>query len=149
MNGTWMWWLTRIVLWRYLTCSTTATSYFTRFWSWCLKVGVYYSVFRRSIPQHFWGICCNCSMMKRFYGLSMEFFFFSISAETGISSWSSYNIFFKFLRYTSSENTKYNNRIIIKELLSFVFNSHESARSALFNSGPNREQKAFLHTNYI
>ena len=45
-------------------------------------------------------------MMKIFYGLSTEFFFFfSLSADTGSSSWSSYNIFFKIFRYTSSENT--------------------------------------------
>ena len=30
---------------------------------------------------------------------------YSLSAETGNSSWSSCNIFFKILRYTSSENT--------------------------------------------
>ena len=44
-------------------------------------------------------------MMKRFYGLSTEFFFFSLSADNGSAFWSSYNIFSKILRYTSSENT--------------------------------------------
>ena len=37
---------------------------------------------------------------------STEFFFFlSLSGDSGSSSWRNYNIFFKILRYTSSENT--------------------------------------------
>ena len=62
--------------------------------------------FQKKYTSEFWRICCNCSMMKRFYGLSTEFFFFfPPSPDTGSSAWSSYNIFFKILRYTSSENT--------------------------------------------
>ena len=45
-------------------------------------------------------------MMKRFvYGEHRILLFFSPSANTVDSSWRSYNIFFKILRYTSSENT--------------------------------------------
>ena len=55
--------------------------------------------FQKKYTSQFWRICFNLSKMKRFYMLSTEFFFFSLSAETGNSSWSSYNIFFKILMY--------------------------------------------------
>ena len=70
-----------------------------------LKV-CHYSVFRRSIPQNFeeyvvtaprWtaSICRERKKRRRT----------PCSAHKIFSSWSIYNIFFKILRYTSSENT--------------------------------------------
>ena len=73
----------------------------------CLAVEMwYYSVFRRTIPQNFEEYVVTSPWWKYMYVVSTEFFFFfSLSANTVDSCWRSYNIFFKILRYTSSEST--------------------------------------------
>ena len=66
--------------------------------------------FQKQYTSEFWRISCNCSMMKRFVRAEHRILlFFSLSlimwSLIGDSSWSSFNIFFKNLRYTSSENS--------------------------------------------
>ena len=62
--------------------------------------------FRKKYTSEFWRICFNFSMMKRFVcGEHRILLLFSLPANTIDSSWRSYNIFFKILRYTYSENT--------------------------------------------
>ena len=62
--------------------------------------------FQKKYTSEFWSVCCYCSKMNCQY-LPREKKRRRIRCSTHeiFSSWSSYNIFFKILRYTSSENT--------------------------------------------
>ena len=86
---------------------TVACSSFMPFESCCqFPRRMVASFLRKRYTSEFWRICCNFSMMKRFVcGEYRIFLLFSLSAYAVDSSWRSYNIFFKILRYTSSENT--------------------------------------------
>ena len=62
-----------------------------------------YSVFRRSIPQNFEEYVVTVPWWKAFMGWARNSSSFFLSRRY-CSSWSSYNMFFKILRYSSSEN---------------------------------------------
>ena len=70
--------------------------------SWLLSI---LQCFQKRYTSEFWRICCNFSTMKRFVCGVNRILLFSLSANAVDSSWRSCNIFFKILRYTSSENT--------------------------------------------
>ena len=62
--------------------------------------------FQKKYTSEFWSVCCNCSKMNCQYLLrEKKRGRIQCSTHEIFSSWSSYNIFFKILRYTSSENT--------------------------------------------
>ena len=62
--------------------------------------------FQKKYTSEFWSVCCNCSKMNCQYLLrEKKRRRIQCSTHEIFSSWSSYNIFFKILRYISSENT--------------------------------------------
>ena len=69
-------------------------------------IGHVLQCFQKKYTSEFWSVCCNCSKMNCHH-LPREKKRGRIQCSTHeiFSSWSSYNIFFKILRYTSSENT--------------------------------------------
>ena len=70
------------------------------------EVRNYYSVFRRSIPQNFEEYVVTAPWWKDFMGWGLNSSSFFLSRQIlAVWSWSGYNIFFRILRYTSSENT--------------------------------------------
>ena len=102
------WFVDFFAFYRKTFCSERIYSFCTIFPFFVTQwiTGVIYSVFRRSIPQNFEEYVVTSPWWKYLYVLSTEFFlFFPLSAKTVDSSWRSYNISFKILRVTSSENT--------------------------------------------
>ena len=62
--------------------------------------------FQKKSTSEFWRICCNCSKMNcQYLPREKKRRRILCSAHKIFLSWSSYNIFFKILRYTSSEDT--------------------------------------------